>query len=59
MHSNIAIARGAFSVLLNALDDARADVTDSGEDEIDAIVGELERLVRRFDAAFDADEREA
>lgn len=42
-------------MLLNALDDARADVTDRGEDEIDAIVGSLEQLVRRFDAAFEAE----
>ena len=57
--THLHIARGAFAVLLNALDDARADVTDRSEDEIDAIVGELERLVRQFDAAFDAEEREA
>ena len=56
MTNNLTIARGAFAVLLNALDDARADVTDAGEDEIDALVASLEHLVRRFDAAFDAKE---
>ena len=56
MTNNLKIARGAFAVLLNALDDARADVTDAGEDEIDTLVASLEQLVRRFDAAFDAKE---
>lgn len=58
MTNNLKIARGAFAVLLNALDDARADVTDAGEDQIDNIVAELEKLVRQFDAAFDAVEKE-
>lgn len=56
MTNNLRIARGAFAVLLNALDEARADVTDKGEDEIDALVASIEQLVRRFDAAFDAKE---
>ncbi len=46
-------ASGAFATLLNALDDAREDVTEDGEDEIDALVVTIEGAVRRFDAAFD------
>jgi ABC-type transporter Mla subunit MlaD len=45
-------ARGAFSDLLNALDDAREDVTEEAEDIIDGLVAKIETAVREFDAAF-------
>lgn len=47
-------ARGAFADLLNALDEARAsaDVTEDGEDMIDRLVVEIERVLRTFDATF-------
>lgn len=53
MQTNLKIARDAFSVLLNALDDARQDVTEAGEDQIDVFVAHVEQLVRLFDATFD------
>lgn len=52
MQTNLQRARGAFADLLNALDDARQDVTEAGEDQIDVFVAHVEQLVRLFDATF-------
>lgn len=52
MNTSLKTARAAFADLLNALDDARADVTERGEEHIDIIVAHVERAVRSFDATF-------
>ncbi len=52
MASTLEHARDRFTNLLNALDDARADCTDTGEEILDIVVMEIERAVARFDAAF-------
>lgn len=50
-------ARGAFTDLLNALDEAREDVhSDEAEDVLDALLAQAEALCRRFDAAFGREE---
>lgn len=45
-------ARACFTALENALDDAREDATERGEELIDLMVAKLEAIVRDFDAAF-------
>lgn len=52
MTQRLTADRSAFTALLNALDDAHADVTEPGDEILDALVAEVERTVRTFDAAF-------
>ena len=60
MDEKLQTVRGAIADLLNALDDARAVVTEGGEDKLDEMEKTVETLVRDFDRYFEepAEERQ-